>query len=81
MANLAYFYYGESHEISDKILYTVYFPIYWTEMKLYGYSRYGIHWSDRKERKPLTVDDLRKLGYSDENLRDLGYTEEQLKER
>lgn len=47
MANLAYFHYGDSHRKSDRVLYIVYFPLYWYEMQANGSSRYGIHWSDR----------------------------------
>jgi flagellar basal body-associated protein FliL len=52
MANLSYFYYGKSHTKSDSALYIVYYPLYWYEMKTKGYSRYGIHWSDRKDPSP-----------------------------
>lgn len=81
MANLAYFYYGESHEKSDSVLYIVYFPLYWIETKLNGRSRYGIHWSDRKDATFSTLDELRKEGYTNEELKDMGFTDERLKER
>ena len=79
MANLAYFYYGESHEKSDRVLYIVYFPLYWIETKLNGYSRYGIHWSDRKDVRFPTLDELRKEGYTNQELKHMGFTDEQLK--
>ena len=49
MANTAYFYYGKSHAKPDSALYVTYFPLCWYEMRTKGHSRYGIHWSDRKE--------------------------------
>lgn len=59
MANMAYFYYRVPHQTKpkahtkiDRALYFAYFPLYWTEVKLYGLSRYGIHWSDRKDIDP-----------------------------
>ena len=80
MANLSYFYYGRSHTNSDRALYIFYFPIYWFQIKTTGYSRYGIHWSDRKPVVTPSLDDLIKDGLTDDALRNIGFTDQELKD-
>ena len=80
MANMAYFYYIEPHTKLDRVLYLVYFPIYSAEVKIKGGSRYGIHWSDRKDPVLPTINDLIKDGMTDDELRDIGFTDKEIKD-
>jgi hypothetical protein len=80
MANMAYFYYGKSHTKSDAVLYIAYYPFYRYEVKANGSSRYGIHWSDRKDPPPPTLDDLIKDGLTDDELKDMGFTDKEVKD-
>jgi hypothetical protein len=72
MANLTYFYYGEYQQRSDKVLYVLYYPQYWTGTHLFGGSRYGIHWSDRKPIVFPTNEELKEWGWTDEELNEMG---------
>lgn len=80
MANLSYFYYGKSHTKSDSALYIAYYPLYWYEMKTKSYSRYGIHWSDRKDPPPPSLSELIKDGVTDSELKDMGFTDQEVKD-
>ncbi len=70
-ANLRYFYYGEYQKWSDKALYVLYYPQYWTETHLFGGCRYGIHWSDRKAIVFPTNEELKEMGFTDEELKEM----------
>ena len=80
MANLSYFYYGKFQTDSDGALYIFYFPIYWFQIKTTGYSRYGIHWSDRKPVVTPSLDHLIKNGVTDDELRNIGFTDKEVQD-
>ncbi len=48
------------------------------EVRAKGGSRYGIHWSDRKDPPPPTLNDLISDGLTHEELKDIGYTDKEL---
>ena len=57
MANLRYFYFGNSPDsTSDNALYLFYYPLYAAHLGFQGdpeiHGRSAVHWSDRRDAKP-----------------------------